>query len=37
MLEGRYVRDVERPHGLPTAVRQARTAQIPRSRYVDNL
>jgi hypothetical protein len=37
VLEGRYVRDVERPHGLPTAVRQARTAQIPRSRYVDNL
>jgi len=37
ILEGRYVRDVERPHGLPTAVRQARTAPIPRSRYVDNL
>jgi hypothetical protein len=37
ILEGRYVRDVERPHGLPTATRQARTAQIPRSRYVDNL
>jgi hypothetical protein len=37
ILEGRYVRDVERPHGLPAAVRQARTAQIPRSRYVDNL
>jgi Protein of unknown function (DUF559) len=37
ILEGRYVRDVERPHGLPAAVRQARTAQVPLSRYVDNL
>jgi hypothetical protein len=37
ILEGRYVRDVERPHGLPAALRQARTAQNPRSRYVDNL
>jgi len=37
ILEGRYVRDVERPHGLPTAQRQVRTAQLPRSRYVDNL
>jgi hypothetical protein len=36
ILERRYVRDVERPHGLPAATRQARTA-LPRSRYVDNL
>jgi hypothetical protein len=37
ILERRYVRDVERPHGLPAATRQARTAHRPRSRYVDNL
>src|SRR6202042_1751872 len=37
ILERRYVRDVERPHGLPAATRQARTAHLPRSRYVDNL
>ncbi|HEX5290950.1 MAG TPA: hypothetical protein VFX25_18985 [Streptosporangiaceae bacterium] len=37
ILERRYVRDVERPHGLPAATRQARTARQPRSRYVDNL
>ena len=36
ILERRYVRDVERPHGLPAATRQARTRQ-PRSRYLDNL
>ncbi|HEX5291445.1 MAG TPA: DUF559 domain-containing protein [Streptosporangiaceae bacterium] len=37
ILEARYVRDVELPHGLPAARRQARTAWVPRSRYVDNL
>ncbi|HMG62155.1 MAG TPA: type IV toxin-antitoxin system AbiEi family antitoxin domain-containing protein [Streptosporangiaceae bacterium] len=37
ILERQYVRDVEVPHGLPAATRQARTAQVPRSRYVDNL
>jgi hypothetical protein len=37
ILEARYVRDVEVPHGLPAATRQARTARIPLSRYVDNL
>jgi hypothetical protein len=37
ILERRYVLDVERPHGLPAATRQAQTARIPRSRYVDNL
>ena len=37
ILERRYVRDVERPHGLPAATRQAHTARIPRPRYVDNL
>jgi hypothetical protein len=44
-LEHRYVRDVERPHGLPKAKRQARMAanmgspgtSRPRSRYLDNL
>jgi hypothetical protein len=36
-LEHRYVRDVERPHGLPRAVRQARSAQAGRSVYRDNL
>jgi hypothetical protein len=36
ILERRYVRDVELPHGLPAATRQARTAHQPRSRYVDN-
>ena len=36
-LELRYVRDVERPHGLPTATRQARLATGPRTRYLDNL
>ena len=33
LLEYRYVRDVERPHGLPTADRQARA----RRGYLDNL
>jgi hypothetical protein len=37
ILEARYVHDVELPHGLPAATRQARTAQIPQSRYADNL
>jgi hypothetical protein len=37
ILERRYVRDVERAHGLPAATRQAHTARIPRPRYVDNL
>jgi hypothetical protein len=37
ILERRYVRNVELPHGLPAATRQARTARGPRSRYVDNL
>jgi Protein of unknown function (DUF559) len=37
ILEARYVRDVELPHGLPAATRQARTAEVPRARYVDNL
>jgi hypothetical protein len=39
-LEYRYVRDVERPHGLPTAKRQAKTSQgesLSRSQYLDNL
>jgi hypothetical protein len=44
-LEYRYVRDVERPHGLPEAKRQARMAASPaspghprpRSQYLDNL
>jgi len=36
-LEYRYVRDVERPHGLPEARRQARMLQGSRSRYLDNL
>jgi hypothetical protein len=36
-LERRYVHDVERPHGLPAATRQAQTGRIPRARYVDNL
>jgi hypothetical protein len=36
-LENRYVRDVERPHGLPVAKRQRRMRQGTRSRYPDNL
>lgn len=36
-LEHRYVRQVERPHGLPPARRQARIVQEQRVRYVDNL
>jgi hypothetical protein len=40
LLEYRYVRDVEQPHGLPTAKRQAkfvRETHFPRSQYLDNL
>jgi hypothetical protein len=37
LLEHRYIRDVERPHGLPPATRQARTGSGQRSRFVDNL
>ena len=36
LLELRYVRGVERPHGLPTAKRQARISQEDGSRYLDN-
>jgi putative AbiEi antitoxin of type IV toxin-antitoxin system len=36
-LEYRYVRLVERPHGLPTATRQAKLSDGGRSRYLDNL
>ncbi len=37
LLEYRYVRHVERPHGLPEAVRQARVTTVGRRRYLDNL
>ena len=37
VLEYRYVRRVERPHGLPTAVRQAKVVEGARNRYLDNL
>jgi very-short-patch-repair endonuclease len=36
-LEQRYVRDVERPHGLPRAERQVRIVRDGRARYLDNL
>ena len=36
-LEQRYVRAVERPHGLPQAERQVRIVRDGRSRYLDNL
>jgi hypothetical protein len=36
-LEHRYLRDVERPHGLPTAIRQARVMRGRRSAYRDVL
>jgi Transcriptional regulator, AbiEi antitoxin len=36
LLEFRYVRDVERAHGLPRANRQAKTRQHGRNRYRDN-
>jgi hypothetical protein len=37
LLEYRYVRRVERPHGLPVATRQARIRQRTGNRYLDNL
>jgi hypothetical protein len=37
VLEYRYVRRVERPHGLPVARRQARIRQRTGNRYLDNL
>jgi Transcriptional regulator, AbiEi antitoxin len=37
LLELRYVRGVERPHGLPVARRQARVRQQTGNRYLDNL
>lgn len=37
VLERRYVRGVERPHGLPAATRQARVWQGTGNRYLDNL
>lgn len=37
VLEYRYVRRVERPHGLPTATRQPQKVVGARSRYLDNL
>jgi very-short-patch-repair endonuclease len=37
LLEHRYIRDVERAHGLPSATRQARMAMGGRIRYLDNL
>ena len=37
LLEYRYVRRVERPHGLPTARRQARIRQRTGHMYLDNL
>jgi len=37
VLEYRYVRRVERPHGLPVAQRQARIRQHTGNRYLDNL
>lgn len=36
-LERQYVRGVEIPHGLPTAIRQARVRQGNGNRYLDNL
>ncbi len=37
LLELRYVRDVERPHGLPCAQRQVRTMRGSRTEYKDAL
>lgn len=37
VLEYRYVRRVERPHGLPAATRQLKLVDGGRSRYLDNL
>ena len=36
-LEHRYVRNVERPHGLPAAKRQVEIARGSRRQYLDNL
>ena len=36
-LERRYVRGVERPHGLPVAKRQARVRHRTGNKYLDNL
>ena len=36
LLELRYVRGIERPHGLPTAKRQVRISQQDGSKYLDN-
>jgi hypothetical protein len=36
VLEFRYTRGVERPHGLPAARRQARMSRGSRSQYLDN-
>ena len=36
-LENRYVRNVERPHGLPAAKRQVAVTRGGRRRYLDNL
>jgi hypothetical protein len=36
-LENRYVRDVERPHGLPTGKRQVLIIRGSRHEYLDNL
>ncbi len=36
-LEYRYVRDVERPHGLPHAARQAQVIRNGQTCYLDNL
>ena len=37
LLEYRYVHRVERPHGLPSALRQVRIRQRTGNRYLDNL
>jgi hypothetical protein len=37
LLELRYLRGVESPHGLPTAKRQAQVRQATGNRYLDNL
>ncbi len=37
VLEHRYIRDVERPHGLPAARRQAKAVRAGRTEYRDHL
>jgi hypothetical protein len=37
LLEYKYVRDVERPHGLPQAIRQARISRDGGKAFLDNL